>query len=132
MKIPYIDVLSPIDTLIGKAQHGRMHRFSYCATPSYNGFRVEKLLRRYGIRVWGRRVDGEKRSFLVKQRQAVWAEYILCRAGVPLVCPLLDPRNAQYVEKHPVNSMPVPWNEKGISAVTLIDHLGEWMAKLIG
>lgn len=72
------------------------------------------------------------RPFVVKRKQAVWAEYLLCRAGVPLACDLLDPRNAEYPEQHPVDSMPVPWTEKGIAAVTLIDHFGEWLAKVVG
>jgi hypothetical protein len=108
-----------------------MHRFHYYRTSAYNGYRVEKLLRRYGIRVWGRRIEGDTQSFIVKEKQAVWAEYVLCRAGVPLACELLDPRNAEYPEQHPVDSMPIPWNEKGIPAITFIDHLGEWMAQLI-
>lgn len=131
MAMPYIDVLSPIDELMARMKYGKMHRFSYYVTSAYNGYRVEKLLRRYGIRVWGRRVNGETRSFIVRRKQAVWAEYLLCRAGVPLACELLDPRNAEYPEQHPVNSMPIPWTEKGIPAITFIDHLGEWLASLI-
>jgi hypothetical protein len=131
MSLPYIDILSPVDELFARMQYGSMHRFSFYTTAAYNGYRVEKLLRRYGIRVWGRRINGEVRSFVVKRKQAVWAEYILCRAGVPLACPLLDPRNAAYPDEHPVDSMPIPWTEKGIPAVTLIDNLGEWLAGLI-
>lgn len=131
MSLPYVDVLSPIDEFFARIKYGKMHRFSYYATSAYNGYRVEKLLRRYGIRVWGRRVDGDTRSFVVRRKQAVWAEYVLCRAGVPLACELLDPRNAQYPEQHPVDSMPIPWSEKGIPAISLIDHLGEWLAAII-
>jgi hypothetical protein len=132
MGFPYIDILSPLDAAFGRLQYGQMHRFSFYATSTYNGYRVEKLLRRYGIRIWGRSVDGELRSFLVKRRQAVWAEYILCRAGVPLVSELLDPRNGQYPDQHPVDSMPIPWTEKGVPPATFIDHLGEWLAKIVG
>ncbi len=131
MNLPNIDILSPVDALWGRLQFGPMHRFSFYATSAFNGYRVEKLLRQYGIRVWGRRIDGERRSFLVKQRQAVWAEYLLCRAGVPLACDLLDPRNAGYPDQHPVDSMPIPWTERGIGAISFIDQLGEWMANLI-
>lgn len=131
MSLPYIDILSPIDEFMARLQFGRMHRFYYYRTSAYNGYRVEKLLRRYGIRVWGRRIEGDTQSFIVKAKQAVWAEYVLCRAGVPLACDLLDPRNAEYAEQHPVDSMPIPWTEKGIPAITMIDHLGEWMAGLI-
>lgn len=126
------DILSPIDTLFGIARYGKMHRFTFDVDSGFTGYKVEKLLRRYGVRVWGRRVAGNRRSFLVKQSQAVWAEYILCRAGVPLFGPLLDPRNALYPGQHPDATMPTPWTEQGVPAISLVDHLGEWLAKLFG
>lgn len=126
------DILSPIDTLFGIARYGKMHRFTFDVDSGFTGYKVEKLLRRYGVRVWGRRVAGNQRSFLVKQSQAVWAEYILCRAGVPLFGPLLDPRNALYPGQHPDATMPTPWTEQGVPAISLVDHLGEWLAKLFG
>lgn len=129
----YIDFITPLDTLFGVARHGRMHRFTFMTTSDYPGtYKVEKLLRRYGIRVWGRTMTKGSRSFLVKRSQAVWAEYVLCRAGVPLLSPLLDPRNALYSDQHPDASMPVPWTEKGVPAISFVDHLGEWLAKLFG
>jgi hypothetical protein len=127
-----LDIISPIDTFFGIARHGKMHRFTFDVNAGFTGYKVEKLLRRYGVRVWGRQVSGSERSFLVKRSQAVWAEYILCRAGVPLLSPLLDPRNALYPDQHPDASMPVPWTEKGVPAISFVDHLGEWLAKLFG
>ena len=127
-----IDIISPIDTIIGVARHGKMHRFTFDVSSGFTGYKVEKLLRRYGVRVWGRKVSGSERSFLVKNSQAVWAEYVLCRAGIPLLDPLLDPRNAQYAVAHEGEPMPPPWTEKGIGPITFIDHFGEWMAKLFG
>lgn len=131
MNLPNVDILSPVDAGLARLRHGKMHRFSFFATSGFNGYKVEKLLRQYGIRVWGRQLNGEMRSFLVKRNQAVWAEYILCRAGVPLAGELLDPRNADYPDQHPTSSMPVPWTERGIPAISLIDHLGEWLAQLV-
>jgi hypothetical protein len=109
-----------------------MHRFTFYATSGFNGYKVEKLLRRYGVRVWGRKiVEGSMRSFIVRERQAVWAEYVMCRAGVPLAGELLDPRNGEYPDRHPDSSMPEPWTAKGIPAISLIDHLGEFLAGLV-
>ena len=125
-----LDIISPIDTLFGAARHGKMHRFTFDVSSGFTGYKVDKILRRYGGRVWGRKVSGSERSFLVKRSQAVWAEYVLCRAGVPLLNPLLDPRNAQYPDRHPDNSMPEAWSEDGIGPISLVDHIGEWMAKL--
>jgi hypothetical protein len=132
MTVPNLDILGPIDELVARARFGRMYRFTFCVTSTFNGYKVQKLLRQYGVRIWGRKiVDGSMRSFVVRERQAVWAEYVMCRAGVPLVGELLDPRNAQYPERHPESTMPVPWTEKGIPAMSFIDHLSEWLASLV-
>lgn len=127
-----LDIISPLDTLFGVARHGKMHRFTFDVSSGFTGYNVEKLLRRYGVRVWGRKVSGTQRSFLVKRSQAVWAEYVLCRAGVPLLSPLIDPRNREYPERHPEDSMPDPWTENGIGPISFVDYLGEWLAKFFG
>lgn len=46
---------------------------------------VEALLRKYHIAVYGRTHDSQNMHFLVKKRQAGWAEYIMQQAGVALV-----------------------------------------------
>jgi hypothetical protein len=110
-----------------------MHRFTFRADGGFVGIEVEHLLRQYGIRVWGREMDDpDERALLVKQSQAVWAEYILCRAGVPLTCALLDPRNRVYQQRHAPRSMPIPWTEKGIGPSSLIDHVVDWIDRLTG
>ena len=129
MRFPNVDIISPIDALFARTRHGKMHRFVFVPASGFNAYRVEKILRQYGIRVWGRKIEaGDNRSFLVKEAQAVWAEYVMCRAGVPLVSPLLDERNAQYPDLHPEGSAPVPWTEQGIGAVGMIDKLGDALA----
>ena len=129
MRFPNVDIISPIDAMIARARHGKMHRFTFVPAGGFNAYRVEKILCQYGIRGWGRKIEaGDNRSFLVKEAQAVWPEYVTCRAGVPLVSPLLDERNAQYPDLHPEGSTPVPWTEQGIGAVGLIDKLGDVLA----
>jgi len=127
------DLLNPLDGLLGRMAHGPMHRFVFSTQSEFTGADVEMLLRQYGIRIWGREAIGEDElGLLVKQRQAVWAEYILCRAGVPLTSPLLDPRNEHYQERHAPNSMPTPWDERGISAHSVIDHVVDWLNRILG
>jgi hypothetical protein len=71
---------------------------------------IEALLARYGIAVYGRTHDANCMHFLVKKRQASWAEYILLHAGVEVTSPLIDPRNQAYVAQHPPGWLPRPWN----------------------
>ncbi len=128
-----LDLFNPLDGWLGRTRHGPMHRFRFLRTGDFSGVEVEQLMRRYGIRVWGREVtDPETISFLVKERQALWAEYLLCRAGVPLVSPLLDPRNAQPHQRHSSHAMPTPWDQRGIGPHSLIDHIVDWLNRLLG
>jgi hypothetical protein len=110
-----------------------MHRFTYSNATGFRGVDVEMLLRQYGVRVWGREViDDEELALLVKQRQAVWAEYLLCRAGVPLTGNLLDPRNEQYRYRHAPQSMPTPWSKEGIGPHSFVDHVVDWLNRWLG
>lgn len=118
--------------MYGTARYGKMYKIRYFITSAFNGYDVEKILRRYGIRVWGRERDDVTRSLLVKQSQAEWAEYVLCRAGVPLAGELLNPKNADYADMHADSPMPAPWSQNGIGAISVVDHLVDWMAKIVG
>ncbi len=127
------DLIHPIDGLFGRWLHGPMHRFAFARGAGFTGVEVEHLLRRYGIRVWGREIeDDDEIAFLVKERQAVWAEYILCRAGVPLTGNLLDPRNEQYRYRHAPQSMPTPWSKEGIGPHSFVDHVVDWLNRWLG
>ena len=51
---------------------------------------VQALLRQYGIKLWGVGYFNNELYFRVKKRQAHWAQYVLLRAGVPLLHGMLD------------------------------------------
>lgn len=72
----------------------------------WNGARVEALLMRHGVRIWGRGFVGEQIFFRVKRRQARWAEYLLLRCGVPVTGGLFDPRNQDYADRFTTASEP--------------------------
>ena len=131
MSLPEFNIISVIDEILGRSGHGAMHRFTFDSASGFTGMKVERMLRTYGIRVWGRQVQGSKRSFLVKRSQAVWAEYLLCRMGVPLESKILDQRNLQYPQYHE-KPMPTPWSSQGIGPISFVDKLGEFMARLVG
>lgn len=69
----------------------------------------EALLRRYGVVIFGRRVTSKHLIFSVKTKQAKWAEYLLLRAGAPVVS-TFDHRNVGWAGKHG-GTLPVPWSE---------------------
>ena len=45
---------------------------------------IRRLLRDYGVRAWGLMVVNRTILLTVRRAQARWAEYLLCRAGVPI------------------------------------------------
>ena len=124
-----MDILSMIDLAIGTAKHGRLHRFTVANVP---GIVYESILRRYRIHAYGRSITREGdtwlRSFHVNARQARFAEYLLLRAGMPLVGRLIDPRNAAAAD---LEEMPAQW-QQGRSLATPIEALGDAMAALFG
>jgi hypothetical protein len=79
----------------------RVSRYSH-----WRGIDIERLLKRHGVKVWDRGLAGNDLYFCVKRRQVKWAEYILLRAGVPVMSVLTEPRNREWAERYPPGSEP--------------------------
>lgn len=91
-----------IDSITGaNAPKVEVSRYS-----SWSGHAIEQLLYRHGVKIWDRGFMGENLFFRVKRRQVVWAEYLLLRAGVPVVSPLFELRNRDYADRYPPQSEP--------------------------
>lgn len=80
---------------------------------SWRGIDIERLLTRYGIRVWDRGASGAELYFCVKRRQVKWAEYVLLRAGVPVTSVPAEPRNSQWAAPY---SGPPPQNRQRLAS----------------
>lgn len=68
------------------------------------------ILKGYGVDTFWFGFDSQNMYFRVKKRQARWAEYILLHAGVELLNPAFDHRNAGYTADHTPGWMPRPWS----------------------
>lgn len=73
---------------------------------SWSGLEIERLLRRHGVKVWNRGAMADSLYFCIKRRQARWAEYLLLRAGVPVISAPVDPRNRVYTAGYAPHSEP--------------------------
>lgn len=98
-----------LDGLISRIRYGNGVRLEWISSAYWTGGRVVKLLTSYGIRPYAfgspwRNQD--RRSLRVRKAQAGWAEYILLRAGVPLVDGPGDPGN-RNVSARPADPYPV-------------------------
>ncbi len=110
-----MNVIDRIEGLLSGIRYGDLgHQFAIPRLDKGGNLslnEVEEILNQYGIAVYGRTHDATNMYFLVKRRQAGWAEYILLHAGVQLVGPRVDPRNPGYVERHQAGWMPIPWSQ---------------------
>lgn len=98
-----IDPLKWIDDALALLTNGPGHKLEWYKSSGWAGGRVERILREYGVRVY-RRDYGHGRDTLgchVRKRQAAWADYLLRRAGCPLVSPALARTGA--------GAMPAAW-----------------------
>jgi hypothetical protein len=125
-----MDILSMIDLAIGTAKHGQAASLHRDERARHHGRVHLAPLPHSRLRTQHRNVhDGHQlRSFHVNARQARFAEYLLLRAGLPLVGGLIDPRNAAAADHE---EMPAQWQE-GRALATPIEALGDVMAALAG
>lgn len=86
---------------------------------------IQALLLRFGIKLWGVGYWNNELFFRVKGRQAHWAQYVLLRAGVPLLHGMLD------------SSRAIPgYNQEAVAEpadhTDLLGGLLDWVARLMG
>lgn len=86
--------------ILRRADKGGSHRMSEAI----------EILKGYGVDTFWFGFDSQKMYFRVKKRQARWAEYVLLHAGVELLNPAFDHRNAGYAAGHSPGWMPRPWS----------------------
>lgn len=86
------DPLKWIDDAFAILRHGTGHKIEWYKTSGWNGAAVETMLNRYGIACYWRDYGhGKDRLGVhVPKQQAVWADYLLRRAGAPLAGPALS------------------------------------------
>ena len=111
-----LDLFNLIDRLEGLVMglvYGDMGRTVKVEhTDGQTGADWEALLKRYHVVIYGRRVTSKHLLFRVKAKQARWAEYLLLRAGAPVV-PTFDHRNAGWAGRHTPGALPPAWRDRG-------------------
>lgn len=73
---------------------------------------VKRILDKYRIPAFGWTHDSRCIHFLIKSRQANWTEYLLLLARIQLQNPLVNPKNLDYVKRHPPGWMPPAWRDQ--------------------
>ncbi len=70
---------------------------------------VRRLLDSYHVETYRRGFNSEEIWVHVKRKQANWAEYLLHRAGAPVIMSTVNPRNAAWAARH--TAMPARWDD---------------------
>ena len=94
---------------VGKGRAQADHMFIWERGQGITGWDAECILRRYGVPVIGREYAARSPTVGVKVpgSQAVFAEYLLCRAGLALSTPLLNPAHGKMKPA----AMPPAWGK---------------------
>jgi len=113
------DVIGRIDDLLGRARKGgRSHRFYIDTRCGMAGIDIERYLKRYGVKVFGRGFRGQDLYFSVGPKIARWVEYLLYRHGLPVTSAPIDSEQAAgalalYEQGEP---LPTPWADDALPA----------------
>jgi hypothetical protein len=89
----------------------------------WSGIEMERLLQRYGVKIWDRDFTRDCLTFRVKRRQANWAEYLLRRRGIPVVSQPFNPRNEEYARWHAPGSEPPTGRRRSKQRHSLLDDI---------
>lgn len=86
-----LDPVKWVDDLCAISQNGIGVKITWAAGTTWRGAEVERILRRYGIRVYARQYttpgNGRDYGVTVRTQQADFADYLLRKAGVPVSSP---------------------------------------------
>ena len=104
----FIDRADWLLSVLRYRDFGRSVRIEH--TDGKTGAGYESMLKRYGVVIFGRRVTSKHLVFSVKTKQAQWAEYLLLRAGAPVVT-TFDHRNATWAARHG-GQLPPAWRDR--------------------
>jgi hypothetical protein len=79
------DWIRPLVGIIKDFTNGPYYRFYVDRNAGWSVNAIKRLLNSYGVHVWGDIIANDMIIFTVRQAQAQWAQYLLQRAGVPIL-----------------------------------------------
>ncbi len=100
----------------------------------WSGREIERLLARYGIKLWGKGFAHGELFFRVRKDKAAWAQYLMLQAGIPLQHRLLgtprgrQPRRFASSRKQPIGS----YQDYGEALEQHLDGLVNRIASILG
>jgi hypothetical protein len=112
------------DDAVSILRFGTGRKITWKAGEGFSGGDGERLLKRYHVTVYNRQVSekGSDYGITVKEKQKVWAEYLLLRSGFPLTSEI-DRKNIGTLP----GPMPRPFQKKGSKPRDLFGKVSEFL-----
>ena len=120
--------ISPLSGIIQDFTNGPYNRFYIDRYAGWSANGIKRLLRKFGINVWGTMIADDMIIFTVRQAQASWTQYILQREGIPILGVSGQPIKNVRV-KSPQSKPSKKTAKNGLES--FLDQLDDWLADLI-
>ena len=100
----------------------RSWKFAVSRDCGWSGQQIESMLKKYGVKIWGRGFTHDTLTFRVNVKQANWAEYLLHQHTIPVYSRPLNPKNSDYAKRQHFSEQnsqekSVDWLESLLSAL---------------
>lgn len=99
-----LDWFERLDELIHWLSGVKSWKFAVSRSSGFSGQQIESMLKKYGVKVWGRGFTRETLTFRVNEKQANWAEYLLYQNHIPVFSRPFNPENASYAARSRFNA----------------------------
>lgn len=120
------DIIKWIDDARAIRKYGLGHKIKWIVCSGWNGADVERILLRYGIPAYWRDygIGTDERGLHVPKKQAVWADWLLRRAGCPVV--------SRQLSNVSDGAMPKAWSEENPDAAHPGVGFAGWFLRILG
>ena len=92
-----------LETFIRYLSGVRSWKFVVARDCGFSRQQIEKILAKFGVKVWGRGGTHGTLTFNVEYQQADWAEYLLWQHGITVYSPPFNVQNSRNGKQNPFN-----------------------------
>lgn len=123
------DWVTPLVDLYKDLNNGPHHDFYIDRYAGWSAGKIRRLLKNYGVRLWGLSYTDDLIIFRVREPQAQWTQYLLLREDIPIVGGLIEtPGSRQPLSKPQRRSAKIKAH-KNIDPMDIIDNWLDGLGK---
>ena len=107
-----LDWFEALDALVRSLSGAKSWTFSVSRNCGWSGQQIESMLRKYGVKLWGRGFTRDTLTFRINVKQANWAEYLLHQHAIPVHSRPLNVKNRDYAKREQFNACSSPRRQR--------------------